>query len=99
MYFIGNLLTTVAEILDALLLVYMAVLIAAAILSWVQPDPLNPLVRLLRNLTEPALDKLRKHVPLIGGLDLTPVVMIVAILLVKGWLLASLARFGRDLSM
>lgn len=56
---------------------YKWIIIISALLSWVQPDPYNPIVRMLYNLTEPAYSLVRKIMPtVIGGIDLTPIVLI-----------------------
>lgn len=97
MYAIAYPLLAAINILDALLLIYMCIIIAVAIFNWVNPDPLNPLVRILRNITEPVLEKLRPYVPLVGGLDLTPVVLIVAIVFIRNGILRALAHFAASL--
>lgn len=97
MYAIGYPLLAAVNILNFLLLIYAFVIIAAVVLSWVNPDPLNPLVRVLRNITEPVMDKLRPYVPLIGGLDLTPVVLVALITFVCNGVLPVLARLARDM--
>lgn len=56
---------------------YKWIIIISALLSWVQPDPYNPIIRMLYNLTEPAYSLVRKIMPtVIGGIDLTPIVLI-----------------------
>jgi len=60
-----------AQVLDGVLYLYMWVIIARALLSWVNPDPYNPIVRFLYNITEPVLGYLRRRLPLVlGGVDL-----------------------------
>jgi YggT family protein len=70
---------------DAVLSVYLFIVIGAALISWVNPDPYNPLVRILRNLTEPLLWRIRKYMPFTyrSGLDFSPLVLLLAIQLVK----------------
>lgn len=97
MYAIGYPLLSAVTILDILLLIYTFVVIAAVVLSWVNPDPLNPLVRVLRNITEPAMDHLRPYIPLVGGLDLTPVVLVAGIAFVRHGILTVVARMARDM--
>ncbi len=97
MYALGYPLLTAVSILDVLLTIYICIIIAVAIFSWVNPDPLNPLVRILRNITEPVMERLRPYVPLIGGLDLTPVVLIIAIVFIKNGILRVLYRFASNL--
>ncbi len=97
MYALGYPLLSLVTLVDALLLIYTFVVIAVAIFSWVNPDPLNPLVRMLRNLTEPVLNRLRPYVPLVGGIDLTPLALVLTIFFVRGGLLPVVATFARDL--
>lgn len=97
MYALGYPLLSLVTIVDSLLLIYTFIILAVAILSWVNPDPLNPLVRIFRNLTEPVIEKLRPYVPLFGGLDLTPVVLIVLIFFVRSGVLPIIGQFARSL--
>lgn len=97
MYAIGYPLLSAVNIIDALLLIYTFVIIAVAIFSWVNPDPLNPLVRILRNITEPVMEKIRPYVPLVGGLDLTPVVLIVIIFFIRSGILRVIGQFAHSL--
>ena len=97
MYVIAYPLLSLVSILDALLLIYMCIIIAVTIFSWVNPDPLNPLVRILRNITEPVFEKLRPYVPLIGGLDLTPILLIVAIVFFRNGILSIIGHFAASL--
>jgi len=79
--FIANIINGIAWILNSILSVYFFIVIASAILSWVNPDPYNPIVRFLRNTTEPAYFFIRKYIPFlnIGGFDLSPLVLILLI--------------------
>jgi YggT family protein len=97
MYALGYPLEALISIVDALLLIYTFIIIAVVIFSWVNPDPLNPLVRILRNLTEPVLDRVRPYIPLVGGVDLTPLVLIVAIFFVRSGLLQPINRLANDM--
>ena len=70
MFVFGNLLTAIAKVLDVVLVIFMWIVIARAILSWVNPDPYNPIVRFIHNITEPVLYQIRKRIPLnFGGID------------------------------
>lgn len=60
--------------------IYIWVIIIAALLSWVNPDPSNPIVQILRRLTEPAYAFVRRYIPtVIGGIDLSPIIIILAL--------------------
>jgi YggT family protein len=70
----------------------MWVIIARAILSWVSPDPYNPIVRFLYNVTEPVLYAIRRRVPVFfGGIDFSPMIVILAIYFLDSFLVPSLA--------
>lgn len=98
MYAIGYPLSSAVTVLDYLLLIYSFLVIAVMILSWTNPDPLNPIVRILRTLTEPVFDRVRPYVPLVGGLDLTPVVVIIAIFFFRTGVLRVISRFAWEIS-
>ncbi|MFZ5451318.1 MAG: YggT family protein [Thermodesulfobacteriota bacterium] len=86
-----NLLVALATILDLALNIYMWLIIARALLSWVNPDPYNPIVRFLYNVTEPVLSYLRRRVPMVfGGLDLSPLIVIVVIMFLRIFLVQTL---------
>ena len=87
MYALGYPIVALVNILDALLLVYSIVVVAAVIVSWVNPDPYNAIVRLIQALTEPVFAALRRYVPVVNGLDLAPLVAILLILFVRGGIL------------
>lgn len=90
----------IAQILDMALTAYMWVVIISAVLSWVNPDPYNPIVRFLRNLTEPVFWRVRKLVPfaVVGGLDLTPVLVIFAIYFARIFVVGNLFRLAASLA-
>jgi len=75
--------------------IYMWLIIARVLLSWAAPDPYNPIVRALYRLTEPVLSYFRRHLPLVyGGLDFSPIAVLVAIPLVKVLLVGALYGYG-----
>ncbi|BFR48806.1 YggT family protein [Nitratidesulfovibrio sp. HK-II] len=96
MFVFSNLVFGVARVLDALLNLYFWIVIVSAVLSWVNPDPYNPIVRILRNLTEPVFYRVRKWIPFtyVGGLDLSPVVVLLAIQFINAVLIQSLYQFA-----
>lgn len=82
-----------AQTLSGLLQIYFWIVIIAALLSWVQPDPYNPIVRALYGMTEPVFDWIREHLPVyFGGLDLSPIVVLIAIQFVQRVLIMSLVQ-------
>ena len=65
MFVLGNIIFAVARVMDTLLTLYFWVVIISALLTWVRPDPYNPVVRTLNALTEPVLYRIRKWLPLL----------------------------------
>ena len=65
---------------------YSLVVLVGVILSWLQLDRRNPLLTITRALTEPVLAPIRNLLPPIGGLDLSPMVLLIALQLLKGLL-------------
>jgi YggT family protein len=97
---LSNFLYALAHVLHLALQVYMWLVIARALLSWVNPDPYNPIVRFLYNITEPVLYWLRRRVPLdFGGLDLSPLAVILVIYLLDLFLVQSLVDWSLRLKM
>jgi len=75
---IGNILSGLGGIVHSLLTVYIWVVIIGALLSWVRPDPYNPIVQVLYRLTEPAYRFVRRLMPTVfNGLDLAPLILII----------------------
>lgn len=79
----SQLLIAVLRIANLVINIYIYIIIARAIVSWVSPDPYNPIVRFLYNLTDPVLYRIRRVLPLqFGGLDLSPLALIFGLYLV-----------------
>ena len=91
MYLIGYFLMAFAKVLDIVLTLFMWIVIARAVLSWVNPDPFNPIVRFIHNFTEPVLYPIRTRLPLgFGGIDFSPIVVFLGIIFYKtSWSTAS----------
>ncbi|HCO12143.1 MAG TPA: YggT family protein [Desulfonauticus sp.] len=100
MFILSNLLQALASVIDTLLTLYFWVVIISALLSWVNPDPYNPIVRILHSLTEPVFYRVRKWLPFtyIGGLDLSPVVVLLVIQFLKVFLVKSLFQLSMSLT-
>lgn len=98
MFVIGNFLTALARILDIALSLYMWIIIARAVISWVNPDPYNPIVRILHSITDPVLYAVRRRVPLsFGGMDFSPILVILAIIFLQSFLVQSLFQLSQRL--
>jgi YggT family protein len=74
-------------LLPSLIDLYSLAVLLAVILSWVRLDRRNPLVTIVRGLTEPLLAPIRRVLPPMGGLDLSPMVLLLALQILKGLLL------------
>ncbi|RZB34069.1 MAG: YggT family protein [Desulfobacteraceae bacterium Eth-SRB2] len=95
MFIIGNLLKAIAVVLHYVLHFYMWIVIARAVLSWVNPDPYNPIVRFIHNVTEPVLYRIRKKLPLdFGGIDFSPIIVILGIIFLQNFVVSSLFRMS-----
>ncbi len=100
MFALANFLGALAHVIDVVLTVYMWLIIARAILSWVNPDPYNPIVRFLYNVTEPVLGWFRRIIPLqFGGVDLSPLAVLLVIVFLQKFLVATLLDLARRLSL
>ena len=96
---IGYFFVALARVLDIVFSLYFWIILIAALLSWVRPDPYNPIVRTLRTLTEPVFYRVRKWLPFTysSGMDFSPVVVLLAIELFNRIVVASLAQYAMTL--
>lgn len=90
MFVLSNLIETVALILSHGLTIYFWIIIIRALLSWVNPDPYNPIVRFLYQITEPVLGRVRRILPDLGGLDLSPFIVLVGIHFLRSFVITTL---------
>ncbi|MBW2036626.1 MAG: YggT family protein [Deltaproteobacteria bacterium] len=98
MFIIGYFLHALGIVLKYALDFYMWIIIARAVLSWVSPDPYNPIVRFVHNVTEPVLYPVRRHLPLgLTGIDFSPVIVILIIIFLRSFLVNSLMRLAQIL--
>lgn len=94
MFVFGNLFHAVAYILDTLLSLYMWIIIISALISWVNPDPYNPIVRFLHSVTEPVLRPIRRKLGFSMGIDISPMIVILLIMFVRYFIVASIFDMG-----
>ncbi|MBW2634479.1 MAG: YggT family protein [Deltaproteobacteria bacterium] len=98
MYIIGYFIMAVAKVLDIVLICYMWVVVARAVLSWVNPDPFNPIVRFIHNITEPVINPIRVRIPInFGGMDLSPIVVFAGIIFARTFVVNSLNQIALSL--
>jgi len=95
MFVARNFIVAIATIVDYVLWAYMWVFIVRAVLSWVSPDPYNPIVRAIYALTEPVLSPLRRKLPLYAGsIDFSVVVAVLIIIFLQRFVVRSLFEFA-----
>jgi YggT family protein len=98
MFVVNNFVMAIAGIIDFLLTVYMWVIIGRAVVSWVNADPYNPIVRFLFEVTEPLLGRIRRMLPVnMGGLDFSPVILILIIMFLQSFLVPTLRHMAQGL--
>jgi YggT family protein len=97
-FVLGNLVLAVANILDIVLTIYMWIVIIAALISWISPDPYNPIVRFLYSVTEPVFSRIRRIIGFgLGPIDISPLIVILAIIFTRRFLINSLIELGYKL--
>jgi YggT family protein len=92
MFILSNLLTALAQILDVVFSILYWLILIRALISWVQPDPYNPIVQFLYKTTEPILYPIRKIIPLDlkFGIDISPIIAFLLILFLKSFLVRTI---------
>ena len=94
MFIAGNFIGALAEVLNVILDAYMWIIIITALLSWVNPDPYNPIVRFLHAVTEPVLRPIRRVVGFGMGIDVSPMIVLLVIIFLKRFVVASLMQMA-----
>lgn len=97
MIYMGYFIQAVAGVLDMVLFFAMIVVIARAVLSWVSPDPHNPIVRIINQMSEPLLFPIRRRVPYIGGIDFSPIILLMVIFFLQNFLVQSLKHLAEGM--
>jgi YggT family protein len=96
MFVLGNLVITIAQLVSIILTALYWLILIRALISWVNPDPFNPIVRLLHQLTEPILEPIRRFLPM-SGIDFSPLVAFLAIFVLRSFLVQTLFDIGSRL--
>ena len=97
MFMFGNFIKAIADLLNFVLSAYIWIIIARAVISWVNADPYNPVVRFLHQVTDPLLNRIRRFVPVMGGFDLSPMVLILGIIFLQSFLVPTLRQIAAGL--
>ena len=90
MFILGNLVRAIAEILGMVINLYLFLVVGRAVISWVSPDPYNPIVQFLYRATEPALAPIRRRIGIIGGLDVSPLVLMLGLAFARTFIVRTL---------
>ena len=96
MFVASNFLLAVAKLLELAINAYIWIIIARAIVSWVSPDPFNPIVRFLHRATEPVLRPIRRRLPDMP-IDFSPMIVIIAIIFLQRFLVKTLYQLAGSL--
>lgn len=98
MYILGNFIAALATVVDMALTLVMWMVIIRALLSWVSPDPYNPIVRALNQITDPLFYKVRRYLPISGGgIDFSPIIILMAIIFLQSFLVRTLKDIAMQL--
>lgn len=90
MFILGNLVAALAQLLGAFFTIYTWILIIRVLISWVNPDPFNPVVQFLMKATDPVLEPLRRVIPKIGPFDISPIVAVLILQALQHFLIRTL---------
>ena len=98
MFVINYFFIAVANLVNLVIVAYIWIIIARAIVSWVSPDPYNPIVRFLHRVTEPVLRPVRERLPVTQmGLDFAPMIVIFVLYFLKEFLVPVLYRIAAEI--
>lgn len=96
MFILSYFLMGLARVLDIGLTLFMWIVIARAVLSWVNPDPYNPIVRFINQVTDPVLYQIRKRIPTVfGGIDFSPIIVLLGVVFLQEFLVQSLVHLAQ----
>lgn len=97
--FLREVILAFAQVIDLVFTLYTFIIIGRVIISWVNADPYNPIVRFLINATEPLFRRVRQVVPLVfGGFDLTPLVILILLTFLQRVIMAGLGQLAYTIS-
>ncbi len=93
MFVVSNFVLALANVVSIILTLFYWMFLIRALISWVNPDPFNPIVQFLHRMTEPILQPIRRFLPF-GPMDFSPIIAFIAIIFLQGFLVASLKDLG-----
>jgi len=97
MFILANFIMAVAKLINFVFDAYIIIIFARAVISWVNADPYNPIVRFLIQATDPLLSRIRRYVPVFGGLDLSPMILILALIFLQNLIVPTLQQIAFNL--
>lgn len=97
MFIFGHLLQALSSLLHVVFQIGIILFIVRAVMSWFQPDQRQPMVRFIYQITDPVLNTIRRYVPSIGMVDISPFIAILACWFLNNFLVPSLADLGYQL--
>ncbi len=97
MIILSTFIEAVAQVLHMIIFLYIWIVIIAALITWVQPNPYNPIVQVLMRLTQPVYAFVRRYIPtVIGGIDLSPIIIILALQFIDNFFVKLLFGLARN---
>ncbi len=97
MYILSNFIQAIAIIIHYTLNIYFYIIIARALISWVNPDPYNQIVQFLYKVTEPVLYRIRRRVPIAYGIDFSPIIVLFVIFFLQEFFVKSLMQLAYNM--
>lgn len=99
MVVISIFLESIATLLHSLIFIYILIVVGGAVLSWVNPDPYNPIVQMIRRLTEPVYTYIRHYLPTtFNGIDFAPIILLLALQFLDLFLVRVIQYFANSLN-
>ena len=96
MFILGNFFIAMAPVVDTVFTILIWIIAIRALISWVNPDPYNPIVQFLHQVTEPLLTPIRRFLPM-SGIDFSPFIAALIIMLAKSFFVKTLWDIGQRL--
>lgn len=98
MFVVNNFVGAVIQMVDFILTIYIWIIVGRAVVSWVSVDPYNPIVRFLYEVTEPALSRIRRFLPMsMGGIDFSPMILILGIMFLQSFVVQTLRQLAMSM--
>ncbi|MFV1951411.1 MAG: YggT family protein [Nitrospinota bacterium] len=97
MFILANFIQAIALIMHYILNIYFYVIIARALISWVNPDPYNQIVQFLYKITDPVLYPIRRRIPIAYGIDFSPIIVLFIIFFLQEFFVKSLMQLANNM--